>query len=265
MHSLKIITIHLNNSKGFEKTFNSVYSLLLNSSKIHWVVKDGNSDEQELKKIKNQLERIDSKKYQFIQKPDLGIYDAMNQALELVDNEDQVLFLNSGDQLSDEFVKSFNSWNNLKADIFYSNTIVGNKLIQTPNTLDFAFLLGKTINHQSLIIKGALLKKHVFKIRYKIVADWIQLFEILKNETCEIKKLQFPICIYEGGGISEKQDELRKHERHQYLHSVYSKWELESLEKLKRLRQRSWFEYIVKSLDSPRRGKLVGFIAKCLK
>ena len=259
------ITIHLNNSSGFVNTCKSIVPLLKKSSSIRWIVKDGISDEFELDNIQECLDKTETNNYQLVQKPDTGIYDAMNQALEFVDNNDWVLFLNSGDQLSEEFINNYDTLNAIEADILYSDTIVGDKIVKAPESLDFAYMLGKTINHQSVIIKGNLLKKYLFDTDYKIVADWIQLFEILKNESPTIKKFNFPICIYEGGGISEQQDALRKLERQQYLRTKYSEWELESLEQLKRLRQRSWFDFIIKALDSPRRGKATQFIARWLK
>jgi len=267
MPNLKIITIHLNNSKGFEKTFKSIYPLLSSSNKIHWIIKDGNSDDQELNKIKQQLEKVDSKKYQLIQKPDLGIYDAMNHTIELIDDHDYVIFINSGDQINQEFVRELNDKHLKGADIIFADMLYGEdqKKIDAPEQIDFAFILSKTINHQSLIIKGEWIKKYPFKTQYKIVADWVQLFEILKNNKILIKKLVYPICLYEGGGISEIQKDERKVERINYLKSVYSEWEMEGLLLLSRLRQRKWYNFVLKSLDSPRRGIILTVFAKWIK
>lgn len=262
---IKIITIHLNNYKGFEKTYYSVLPLLNNANFSQWIIKDGNSKEIELVYIQKCLDKLNANQYQLVQKVDSGIYDAMNQALELVDNNDRVLFLNCGDELSEQFIKNYDMLNTPKADILYADTLMRDKLVKAPESLDFAFFLGKTINHQSLIIKGFLLKKYLFNTHYKIVADWILLFELLKNESLIIKKLNFPICIYEGGGISEQQDDLRRSERQQYLNSKYSEWELESLEQFRRIRQRPWFDFIIKALDSPKRGSVIQFIGQWLK
>jgi hypothetical protein len=139
------------------------------------------------------------------------------------------------------------------------------KMIEAPPTLDFPYLLSKTINHQSLIIKGKWVKKYPFKTDYNIVADWVQLFEILKNENIIIKKLGYPICLYEGGGISEIQEDKRKTERVNYLRSIYSDWELEGLLVLSRLRQRKWYDFLLKSLDSPKRGMILAVISKWMK
>jgi hypothetical protein len=138
-------------------------------------------------------------------------------------------------------------------------------MIESPPTFDFAYLLVKTVNHQSLIIKGKLIKKYKFNTDYTIVADWVQLFEILRNENINIKKLDYPICVYEGGGISEIQEEKRKMERMKYLRSVYSDWELEGLAVLSKLRQRKWYDFLLNSLDSPKRGMILAGISKWMK
>ena len=205
-----IITVHLNNYEGFLKTYGSVLPFLEREQSSEWIIKDGNSTNSVLEKIQGILKQISAKNIKFIQSADSGIYDAMNQTLDYLDGGDIVLFLNSGDTLSDVFLEKFK----LEAathDVLFSDTIMyqGNKRVVAPLKLDFAYLLGKTLNHQSLIIRGQWLKKHQFKTDYSIVADWIQLFEILKNEKVEVKKLAYPISIYEGGGFSEQQDELR--------------------------------------------------------
>jgi hypothetical protein len=265
MPSFVIITVHLNNYEGFVKTFASVLPFLETEQNSKWIIKDGNSANSTLEKIQGLIAQINSEKIELIQSEDSGIYDAMNQTLDYLDDVDTALFLNAGDTLSDDFLESF-SLEEVSQDVVFSDTILnqGNKWSVAPLKLDFAFLLGKTINHQSLLIKAIWLKKYRFKTNYSIVADWVQLFEILKNEKVQVIKLAFPISIYEGGGFSEHQDELRLSERQSYLESVYSDWELESLTELKRLRQRNWFDFVIKALGSPKRSKALELLARAI-
>jgi hypothetical protein len=265
MSKLVIITVHLNNYKGFIKTFDSVLPFLAREQNSKWIIKDGNSTNSTIEKIQGLIDQINPKNIEFIQSEDSGIYDAMNQTLDYLDDGDTALFLNAGDTLSDDFLENF-SLEEAKLDILFSDTILNqsNKRLVAPLKLDFAFLLGKTINHQSLLIKARCLKKYQFKTKYSIVADWIQLFEILKNENVQVKKLPYPISIYEGGGFSEQQDELRLSQRQAYLETTYSKWELESLKELKRLRQRNWFDFVIKSLGSPKRSKALELLARTI-
>jgi hypothetical protein len=266
MPNFVIITVHLNNYDGFVKTFASVLPFLESEQNSKWIIKDGNSTNSTLEQIQGLLEQINSEKIEFIKTDDSGIYDAMNQTLSYLGKEDLALFLNTGDTLSDDFLESF-SLEEANQDVVFSDTILnqGNKRLVAPLKLDFSYLLGKTINHQSLLIKAKWLKKYRFKTNYSIVADWVQLFEILKNEKVQVKKLSYPISIYEGGGFSEQQDELRLSQRQSYLESIYSDWELESLTELKRLRQRKWFDFVIKALGSPKRSKAIDLLARTIK
>jgi hypothetical protein len=266
MPSFVIITVHLNNYEGFVKTFASVLPFLEKEKLSKWIIKDGDSTNSVIEKIQGLIGQISAEKIEFIQSKDSGIYDAMNQTLDYLDDGDTALFLNTGDTLSDDFIESF-SLEEANHDVIFSDTILNqsNKRIVAPLKLDFAYLLGKTINHQSLLIKGKWLKHYRFKSKYTVVADWVQLFEILKNENVQVKKLAFPISIYEGGGFSEQQDELRLSQRQSHLESIYSEWELESLIELKRLRQRNWFDFLIKALGSPKRSKAIELLAKTIR
>ncbi len=264
--SLFFITVHLNNYSGFQRTSESLYKFSQRKIKFSWIIKDGGSDESVISKMNNDLSKFeDQTNIEFIISPDNGVYDAMNQAINLVKSEDSlVLFMNSGDELSTNFIDSFDS-NFKNLDFVYSDTLMNGALNKSPQHIDFAYLLGKTINHQSYFIKAGLLKKYPFKTEYSIVADWVQLMEIFKNETLQIKKLEYPIAVYEGGGISDKQDDLRIQQRKQYLITNYSDWELESMMKIARMRQRPWYDFIIKSLDSPKRSRALSALANLLK
>ena len=266
MPSFVIITVHLNNYEGFVKTVTSVLPFLEREQNSKWIIKDGNSIISTVEKIQGLIAQINSRKIELIKSEDSGIYDAMNQTLDYLDDTDTALFLNAGDTLSDDFLERF-SLEEANQDVLFSDTILklGNRRIVAPLKLDYAYLLGKTINHQSLLIKAKLLKKYRFKTNYSIVADWVQLFEILKNEKVKIQKLAYPISIYEGGGFSEQQDELRLSQRQSYLEFIYSDWELESLSELKRLRQRKWFDFVIKALGSPKRSKAIELLARTIK
>ncbi len=264
--SLFLITVHLNHYSGFQRTFESIQKFTQRKINFSWIIKDGGSVETVINKINNDLSKFeDQSNIEFIISPDNGVYDAMNQAISVVDSEDAlVLFLNSGDELSTIFIDSFDS-NFKNLDFVYSDTLMNGGLNKSPHHIDFAYLLGKTINHQSYFIRAEFLKKYPFNTKYGIVADWVQLMEIFRNETLRIKKLEYPIAVYEGGGISEKQDDLRIQQRENYLRSIYSYWELESMMKIARMRQRPWYDFILKSLDSPNRSRVLNGLAKILK
>jgi len=264
--NLVIVTIHLNNYDGLLITFESIKRFASKGHDFIWVIKDGESDLDIIQKIEQTIYKS-AFEIKFIVASDKGIYDAMNQSLIEIDNLNYVLFLNSGDQLTDDFVKQFTIDDIRGFDLIFSDTILleSKKLVPSPHSLDFSYFIGKTINHQSIFLRSEILKRHLFKTEFSIVADWIQLFEIMRTETVKTKKLDYPISIYEGGGISEKQNELRVTQRKVYLESIYTSWELDSLKILARIRQRPWYGLLIKSLDSSKRSYLLSLLSKLFK
>ncbi len=262
--NLTIISIHLNHYEGFKSTLNSVSEFYRIGVSFKWLIKDGGSDSDILIKINHDLELLQKDTITFVSRTDNGVYDAMNDAMAMVANNGMVLFLNCGDQLSPEFINQIHQESVHDFDFVYSDTQLkgsAEKFI-SPEDIDFAYLVGKTINHQSYLIKSELLKKHPFNTHYSIVADWVQLMEIFRKEKPGVKKLNYAISIYEGGGISEKQDELRILQRAEYLKSIYSEWELNSIIKLSRIRQRPWYDFIIKALDSPKRSLILKLLSR---
>ena len=262
--NLTIISIHLNHYEGFKSTYKSISELYKKGTVFKWIIKDGGSNPEILIKIKHDLALLQKDTITFVSTTDKGVYDAMNDAMAMVSNNGMVLFLNCGDQLSPEFINQIHQESLHDFDFVYSETQLkgtAEKFI-APKYIDFAYLVGKTINHQSYLIKSELLKKHVFNTHYSIVADWVQLMEIFRNEKLLIKILNFPIAIYEWGGISEKHNDLRILQRAEYLKSNYSEWELNSIIKLSRMRQRPWYDFIVRALDSPKRSAILKLLSR---
>ncbi len=251
---LTIISIHLNNYQGFQSTHSSLSTFFQSSIPFSWIIKDGGSDADVLTQIKQDLKDHNDNTI-LVSEKDNGVYDAMNRSMELVDPNEMVLFLNCGDQLSSEFISRISIMDLDSFELIYTDTLLKDSTQKfiAPENIDFAYLVGKTINHQSLIVRSDILKKYPFNSHYSIVADWVQLMEIFRNEKLKIKKLNFPISIYEGGGISEQQDDLRIMQRAAYLKTIYSQWELDSIIKISRMRQRPWFDFIMDAIDSPKR------------
>ena len=87
--NFSIITVTYNSKKDLLKTIESVQSQT--HSKFIHIIKDGLSNDK--------TDEIDFSKYRntfFYRNKDIGIYDAMNQALKYASNE-YILYLNSGD------------------------------------------------------------------------------------------------------------------------------------------------------------------------
>ncbi len=174
---LSIITVHLNNYAGFQKTLASILLFAKKRITFNWIIKDGSSDFEVISNIKADVSTIDSHvNISLLISSDKGVYDAMNQAMIEIPQNSYVLFLNSGDQLSPGFIDNFNKYENQEFDFIYSDTMLENQISiwRSPETIDFSYLLAKTINHQSYFINVNVLKKYPFKTEYSIVADWVQ-------------------------------------------------------------------------------------------
>ena len=96
---LSIITIHLNDFPGFERTLKSLGPVLGNAH-VEWIVIDGGSNLAKDKTGSFMLVR--SLAAHFISEPDDGIYDAMNKGTQLASGG-YVVYLNSGDELHPDF------------------------------------------------------------------------------------------------------------------------------------------------------------------
>jgi glycosyltransferase involved in cell wall biosynthesis len=262
---LSIVTINRNNKTGLEKTLRSIYPK--NEIDFEHIIIDGNSQDGSGELIE---EYAANYPINWVTESDSGIFNAMNKGLNLVKG-DYVIFMNSGDAfcegvLTSELLETVVKYDITYGDIFVS---VGNAVNQTKQTesLDFLYMMGKTICHQSVFMKSELCKKYRFTEdgEFSLMGDWIQLFEILKNEKVFINKIDRNICIYDGEGQSEKYADTRHLKRRKYLEMHYSHWELESLIDLSRLRNRKYFSMVLKSLDSYKYSYLLNIINRWLR
>ena len=247
---LSIVTINRNNKSGLEKTLKSIYP----KQKIDFehIIIDGNSQDVSLELIEKYAVKYP---INWVTESDSGIFNAMNKGLNLI-HGDYVIFMNSGDAfckgiLTSELLETFVKYDLTFGDVLVS---VGNVVQQTKQTekLDFLYMMGKTICHQSIFMKSELCKKYKFTEdnEFSLMGDRIQLFEILKNEKVLIHKINLNICINNGEGQSEIYADKRHFQRRKYLERHYSQWELDSLLPMNRLRNRKYFPMIIRSLDS---------------
>lgn len=262
---LSIVTINRNNKSGLEKTLKSIYPK--NVIDFEHIIIDGNSQDGSVELIEDYAAKWD---INWISELDSGIFNAMNKGLNLVQG-DYVIFMNSGDAfcegaLTSELLETIVKYDITYGDIFVSKGSMINQTKQTEE-LDFLYMMGKTICHQSVFMKSKLCKKHSFTEdgEFSLMGDWVQLFEILKNEKVLVNKIDRNICIYDGEGQSEKYADTRHIQRRKYLERHYSQWELETLLQLNRLRNRKYFPLIMKSLDSYKYSSLLNIINRWIR
>ena len=122
MHStlISIVTINKNNLQGLRRTVNSV--LKQNDKNFNWLILDGNSTDGSIEYIKS----IECDTLRIIIEDDEGIYQAMNKAIDCVNHNDFVWFLNSGDSLFNETVVNEINIRNFDGEIIYGDFVMTN-------------------------------------------------------------------------------------------------------------------------------------------
>tara|TARA_Y100000992_G_scaffold301520_1_gene272628 strand:- start:788 stop:1501 length:714 start_codon:yes stop_codon:yes gene_type:complete len=119
---ISIVTVVYNNRDGLKKTLKSLKKL--QSDKFEHVLIDGGSKDGTLDIIK----KYDFANKVFLSESDRGLYDAMNKGLSLA-NGDYVIFLNSGDTVTNDFFEISELLYKEKFDYYYSGVIFEGKKI----------------------------------------------------------------------------------------------------------------------------------------
>lgn len=180
-----IITVCYNAENCIKETIESLINQTCND--YEYIVKDGVSTDRTLEIAHALLDGRDN--VQIVSCPDKGIYDAMNQAVELVTGE-YVYFLNAGDCFADKEVlnKAKKMVFKNDGDIIYGNIIqVSNKTKRIYKYGEMCksklyFSVGACICHQAMFAKRELFEDKIFDITYKVCADreW-QLYQMDKK------------------------------------------------------------------------------------
>lgn len=156
---LSIITINRNNAIGLGKTIRSV--LAQSYQGFEYIIVDGNSDDDSVSVIKDELEGHSQNNeivINWISEPDSGIYNAMNKGIGM-SHGDYLLFLNSGDFLveTDVLEKVFSK--DYDEDLLCArcNVSENDKVVWTsplvPETITLGWLYFNGLMHQSTFIR----------------------------------------------------------------------------------------------------------------
>jgi glycosyltransferase involved in cell wall biosynthesis len=196
--TISIITVNKNNLNGLIKTFESVTSQDIDI--YEYIIVDGFSNDGSIEYLNN----ISSSSHlKIIIEKDLGIYDAMNKAINIAKG-DFIIFMNSGDCFADNStLKAITNVIDSKSEILYGNYFHGNQLVQLPKKLNLLFFkgVGGSICHQASVIKRTLFNDlGIYDINYKYVADthfFIKAY--LKN--VKFSHIPLPLVLFDTSGI----------------------------------------------------------------
>jgi len=202
--SLAVVTVHLNDLPGLQRTFHSLQALL-SAERLSWLVIDGGSDASACGS--GPMAQIRRAASHFISEPDNGIYDAMNKGAKLA-ADDYLLFLNAGDQLHPSFdIDSFaRRAAASRGDMLWGRSLerYGDGRLVPVRTRSRAWAwYGMPVCHQAIFFKRTALGAEPYDTHYAIGADYDLVCRLLANGATVVP-LDSPVCIFHRGGVSSR-------------------------------------------------------------
>lgn len=209
-----IIIVCLNAGEKLLDTVSSVLAQEYAGYEI--VVKDGGSSDGSIEALKA---NCSDRRLNIYSKDDTGIYDAMNQAVELVNGE-YLLFLNAGDSLYDNAVLSkitegilvIKEENKKAPDIVYGNMYhkaLDTVIYPAPQINDFACYRNVPC-HQTCFYHREMFAQRGYKPEYNVRADYEHFLWCFYEKKANICYLPVMTASYEGGGYSETRENKRR-------------------------------------------------------
>ena len=220
-----IVTVALNPGEKLQETLDSVFCQTCTDYEV--ILKDGGSTDGSMDKWKNPTDfgTDAGARVRFFEKPDKGIYDAMNQAVQQVQG-DYVLFLNCGDVLADERVlervaerideeRTAECAAGERPLVFYGDTFsAATKVTIASSPKITGFTCYRNIPcHQSCFYSTNLCRAKSYDLQYKIRADYDHFLWCFYRAGAKFLHMEFPVSSYEGGGYSESRENAERDKR----------------------------------------------------
>lgn len=210
MIQFSIITVCFNAGHSLTDTIEKTLGQTYKNYEI--IVKDGGSQDGSLQHIP------DDPRIRLICKPDAGIYDAMNQAIEEA-RGDYLIFMNCGDwlyepetleRISGEIEKE-------KAPLYYGKCFdrLTGQVRAYPRQLNRLTCYRTMICHQATIYRSDVLKQRKYDLSYPILADREMLWYLVCEKEVNPVYLDTVIADYQGGGESAKKKYVQRNRQDQ--------------------------------------------------
>lgn len=203
--SISIITINYNNSKGLQKTLQSVVEQTYTD--VEYIVIDGNSVDGSVEVIESYKDSI----AKWISEKDDGIYNAMNKGIAMATGQ-YILFLNSGDVFtSKNTLQDCINHINFKGDIIYGDYQFENGEKIYPDTITPYYFVKSSLPHQSTFFhKSVFDKMGYFDESYQICADRAFYLKCCVSNLFTWQHIKYPITLFDLGGLSNNPNHLKK-------------------------------------------------------
>ena len=220
MKQISIITINYNNASGLEKTIRSVVEQTYNE--YEYIIIDGASSDKSKEVVQGYQQYIDF----WCSEKDSGIYNAMNKGIQRASGE-YLLFLNSGDILSDSAVlsdiHSFLSGEDIVyGDLFFMEANGGGAVFVYPDVLTVGYFLERSLGHPATFIKRELFQSYLYTESLRMVSDWEFFVKKIILEGCSYRHVKRTISNFDTSGVSSLSAEECIREREQVLDHLFS-------------------------------------------
>ena len=187
---------------------------------FEYIIIDGGSSDGSAEYIKENKSETDY----YISESDRGIYNAMNKGIK-ASQGDYLLFLNSGDILSNKKVLELCSKKLDGEDVIYGHMRKifpdGTEIVDKGiggEAISLTTFIERTINHSSSFINKRLFNEYgLYDENLKIVSDWKFFLISLGMHNSVVKYLDFEISSFDMTGISNRELEVRNKERQKVL------------------------------------------------
>lgn len=204
MPQFSIITVTLNAGESLGRTIESIRSQT--NRDFEHIVKDGGSTDGSIEAFAKPCQGYEPR---LLRRRDEGIYDAMNQALDLATGQ-YVVFMNAGDCLYDESTLahvgrelSGDGGIDLLYGDYYYNPV--GMVIRSPRRLGAFTLFRNTLCHQACFINRAVLRRAgLFDTTLRVQADYDMLLRMVIRLEGKARHTPVPLCRALGGGFSAK-------------------------------------------------------------
>lgn len=204
---LSIITIVLNDKKGFNKTLRSIKSQ--DKSLFEYIVIDGGSTDGTINIIKKNTYFIDK----YISETDKGIYDAYNKGVKIAEGK-SLLFLNAGDHFIGRVIYKEKFKYPVLLPVKFDN-IFG----KISNYRQRDYRLSHPYNLQGIIFENKGIR---YSLEYKIASDYDF---YLKHGYKNLKKIQTEgYVLYDNSGISTTEYKLKYKECGKIILKYFGSW-----------------------------------------
>lgn len=212
---ISIITIHLNDFAGLDRTMGSLESFNKEPG-TEWIVVDGGSAaDQEGTDV---LDRVRALADKYVSEVDDGIYDAMNKGTRLATGE-YVLYLNAGDELHPAFniLEFAEAARDERVGMIWGRCqerYENGSVVQVKTRSTSWAWYGMPVFHPAIFFRRDVLGHSPYDTDYQVAADYDLVCRLLKGGAI-VRKLDSIISIFFRGGLSHQRGDIALREESQ--------------------------------------------------